>query len=69
MKLNDMQGPDAIWNKEGRHEHSQKTCSFGKGFREEVSHGEDLKDELTYQACKRRIQQAKVQRFEIRWCI
>ena len=53
MKLSDVQGPDTIWNKEGRQESSQLVCSIGKGFREEVSHGENLKFELTYQVCKR----------------
>lgn len=56
MKLNDVQDPDAIWNKEVRQEPSQQVCSIWRSFREEVSHGEDLKDELTHQVCKRRIQ-------------
>lgn len=57
MKLSDVQDPDAIGNKEVRQEPSQQVCSIWRGFREEVSHGEDLKDEFIYQVCKRRIQQ------------
>lgn len=47
MKLNDMQGPEAKWNKEGRQEPSQQVRSIQRGFRGDASHREDLKNELT----------------------